>query len=54
MKHSQMSENSSVTQSYPTICNPMGCSLLDSSVHGIFPASTLLGRLLYPTPGVCM
>ena len=24
-------------QSYPTLCNPMDCSLPDSSVHGIFP-----------------
>ena len=27
-----------VTQSWPTLCNPMNCSLADSSVHGIdFP-----------------
>ena len=23
-------------QSYPTLCNPMGCRLLGSSVHGIY------------------
>ena len=26
-----------VAQSYPTLCNPMDCSLPDSSVHGISP-----------------
>ena len=26
------------TQSWPTLCNPMGCSLLGSSVHGILQA----------------
>ena len=28
-------------QSYPTLCNPMDCSLLGSSVHGIFQAKIL-------------
>ena len=32
---------SEVTQSYPTLCNPMDCSLPGSSVHGIFQASVL-------------
>ena len=27
-----------ITQSCPTICNPLDCSLLGSSVHGIFQA----------------
>ena len=27
---------SEVTQSCPTICDPMDCSLLGSSIHGIF------------------
>ena len=27
-----------VAQSCPTLCDPMGCSLLGSSVHGIFQA----------------
>ena len=31
----------SVTQSCPTLCDPMDCSLPDSSVHGIFPARLL-------------
>ena len=32
---------SSVTQSCPTLCNPMDCSLPGSSVHGIFQARVL-------------
>ena len=31
----------SVAQSCPTLCDPMGCSLLCSSVHGIFQARVL-------------
>ena len=46
--------NCSIVQSCPTLYNPMGCSPSDSSVHGIFPASRLLGGLLHPTLGVCM
>ena len=30
-----------VTQSCPTLCDPMGCSLQGSSVHGIFQARVL-------------
>ena len=29
------------TQSYPTLCNPMDCSLPGFSVHGIFQARVL-------------
>ena len=32
---------SSVTQSCPTLSNPMDCSLLGSSIHGIFQARVL-------------
>ena len=32
---------SEVVQSCPTLCNPMDCSLLGSSVHGIFQARVL-------------
>ena len=32
---------SEVAQSYPILCNPMDCSLLGSSVHGIFQARVL-------------
>ena len=30
-----------VAQSCPTLCDPMDCSLLGSSVHGIFQATEL-------------
>jgi len=30
-----------ITQSCPTLCNPMDCSLPGSSVHGIFQARVL-------------
>ena len=30
-----------VTQSCPTLCDPMGCSLPGSSIHGIFQARVL-------------
>ena len=32
---------SEVTQSCPTLCDPMDCSLSGSSVHGIFQARVL-------------
>ena len=31
----------SVIQSCPTLCNPIGCSLLGSSIHGILQARIL-------------
>ena len=31
----------SVSQLCPTLCNPMGCKLPDSSVHGILHAKIL-------------
>ena len=34
---------SEVTQSCPTLCDPMGCSLPGSSIHGIFEARVLEG-----------
>ena len=34
-------KESEVVQSCPTLCGPMGCSLLGSSVHGIFQARIL-------------
>ena len=34
-------KESEVTQSYPTLCDPMDCSLPGSSVHGIFQARIL-------------
>ena len=33
---------SEVTQSCPTLCNPMDCSLPCSSVHGVFQARVLV------------
>ena len=41
---------SEVAQSCPTLCDPMGCSLPGSSVHGIFQAR-VLGGLPFPSPG---
>ena len=35
------SSDSEVTQSRPTLCDPMDCSLSGSSVHGIFQARIL-------------
>ena len=34
-------KESEVAQSYPTLCNPMDCSLPGFSVHGIFQARVL-------------
>ena len=36
-----MVKESEVAQSCPTLCDPMGCSLPGSSVHGIFQARVL-------------
>ena len=38
-----------VTQSCPTLCNPMDCSPPDSSVHGIFQAK-ILEWIPFPSP----
>ena len=40
-QESESESESEVTQSRPTLCNPMDCSLPVSSVHGIFQARTL-------------
>ena len=49
---------SEVAQSWPTLCDPMDCSLPGSSVHGIFQARILewvgchfLLQGIFPTPG---
>ena len=39
--HSVPVQFSSVAQSYPTLCDPMDCSLPGSSIHGIFQARAL-------------
>ena len=36
-----LSETSEVAQSWPTLCDPMDCSLPGSSIHGIFQARVL-------------
>ena len=41
---------SEVAQSYPTLCDPMDCSLPGSSVHGISQAKYWSG-LPFPSPG---
>ena len=37
----KVKSESGVTQSCPTLCNPMDCSLPGSSIHGIFQARVL-------------
>ena len=37
----KVKSESEVAQLCPTLCNPMDCSLPDSSVHGIFQARVL-------------
>ena len=37
----KVKSESEVAQSCPTLCNPMDCSLPDSSIHGIFQARVL-------------
>ena len=57
--YSLYESESEVSQSRPTLCNPMGCSLPDSSVHGISQARILVhvhgqeywSGLLFPSPG---
>ena len=41
---------SEVTQSCPTLCDPMDCNPPDASVHGIFQARYWSG-LPFPSPG---
>ena len=46
-----------VAQSYPTLCNSMGCSPLDSSIDGISPGKNtgvgfhFLLQEIFPTQG---
>ena len=37
----KVKSESEVTQSCPTLCDPMDCSPLGSSIHGIFQARVL-------------
>ena len=43
-------KESEVAQSCLTLCDPMDCSLPDSSIHGIFQARYCSG-LPFPSPG---
>ena len=45
----KVKSESEVTQSYPTLSDPMDCSLPGSSIHGIFQARGLSGVPL-PSP----
>ena len=45
---------SEVTQSCPTICNPMDCSLLGSSIHGIFGSGYKSKRTGSMDSNICM
>ena len=38
----QVTSESKVAQSYPTVCDPMDCSLSGSPVHGIFQARVMV------------
>ena len=40
-KNSVPLDKSEIARSYPTLCNPMKCSLPCSSIHGIFQAKVL-------------
>ena len=38
LQYRKVKSESDVAQSYPTLCDPMDCSLPGSSIHGIFQA----------------
>ena len=44
-------KESEVAQLCLTLCDPMDCSLLGSSLHGILQARVLEWRLPFPSPG---
>ena len=49
----KVKSESEVTQSYPTLRDPMDCSLPGSSVHGIFQARVLeWGAIAFSTFGI--
>ena len=48
-KYIAYTQFSSVTQLYPTLCNPMDCSLIGSFIHGIF--RQYQSGLPFPSPG---
>ena len=50
----KVKSESEVAQSYPTLSDPMDCSLLGSSVHGIFQARVLeWGAIAFSNSSVC-
>ena len=50
----KVKSESEVTQSCPTLCDPMGCSLPGSSVPGIFQARVGVGCHCLLCKGVCL
>ena len=49
----KVKSESEVAQSYPTLSNPVHCSLPGSSIHGIFQARVLeWGAIAFSTPSV--
>ena len=49
----KVKSESEVAQSYPTLCDPMDCSLPGSSIHGIFQARVLeWGAIAFSVSGI--
>ena len=48
LQYMKVKNESEVAQSCPTLCDPMDCSLLGSSVHGIFQARVLEWGAIMP------
>ena len=49
----KVKSESEVAQSYPTLSDPMDCSLSGSSIHGIFQARVLeWGAIAFSVKGV--
>ena len=50
LKNQKLKAETKVTQSCPTLCDPMDCNLQGSSIHGIFQAR-VLEWVAFPSPG---
>ena len=50
LKNQKLKAETEVTQSCPTLCDPMDCNLQGSSIHGIFQAR-VLEWVAFPSPG---
>ena len=48
----QLESESEVAQQYPTLCDPMDCSLSGSSIHGIFQARVLEWIAIFLLQGI--